>query len=148
MIRARKSRSLYSHSLVVITISLFTLMPLCGTISSRLIWSSSSPGKDFFLSGLDRFSRPPLTCTSWPHLACCDNAHAGLGGGPDGGVDVVPCHVEGGEAGEHKEADYADDAGAEGRLWSAGHCKLGRDNTQACAHEDTGEDAILRGRSA
>lgn len=68
MIRARKSRSLYSHSLVVITISLFTLMPLCGTISSRLIWSSSSPGKDFFLSGLDRFSRPPLTCTSWPHL--------------------------------------------------------------------------------
>ena len=43
-----------------------------------------------------------------------DDAHAGLGEGPDGGVDIVPCYVEVGEAGEDDEADDADDADAGG----------------------------------
>lgn len=33
--------------------------------------------------------------------AGADDAHGGLGGGPDGGVDVVPCDVYGSESGEH-----------------------------------------------
>ena len=39
-----------------------------------------------------------------------DDAHAGFGGGPDGGVDVVPGDVRVREAAQHHEADDADDA--------------------------------------
>ena len=55
-----------------------------------------------------------------------DDAHAGLGEGPDGRVDVVPCHVEVSEASKDDEADDADDADAGGLFISLGESAGGR----------------------
>ena len=42
--------------------------------------------------------------------ACRDDAHAGLGGAPDRGVDVIPSNIEVGQAGKDDEPDDGDEA--------------------------------------
>lgn len=54
------------------------------------------------------------------------DAHGWFGGGPDGGVDVVPEDVEGGEAGEDDEADDAYEADAGEFMLVYGVCGKGR----------------------